>query len=223
MPIAIIGAAAAIGGAAISASATKSAANTAAESNAANQAAIEARYQDTRSLELPTVNAGDAATSQISGLLNLGGDPAASAAAFKDYTGSTGLQFQLDTGVNAITSSRAASGSLDSGGTLKALDQYGQNLGQSYFSNYLTQVGGVADRGTNATNALAGAGQAATSATVASNTAAADTTANAALAGAGQTNGLLTSLAGIYALGKGKSSYNAVTGSGSGNPFATVG
>lgn len=204
---AIIGAASTIGGAAISSHAASSAANTAKDTNAANQAAIDARYQDTRALELPTITTGQTANSQIADLLGIGGDPAKATAAFNTFKDSAGYNFQLNSGVNAITTSKAASGSLDSGGTLKALDAYGQGLGANYFGSYLSSLGSVADRGTTATNGLTGAGTAATNATVASNTAAGNTAANATLAGAGQVNGLLSNLASIYGAYKGQSSY----------------
>lgn len=226
--VAIIGGVAAVAGAASQAHAASSVAKTQQQTAAANNAQIQKNYDDTKALELPAINAGQAATGRISGLLNLGGDSASAAKAFQDYQDSTGYKFQLGSGVNAITSSRAASGSLDSGGTLKALDAYGQNLGASYFSNYLGQVGTVADRGTSATGALAGAGQNATSGIVASNTNAADATSNATLSAANATSSLFSSLTGIYGLAKGKSSYgNAVTGSsgsggggGGGGPWA---
>lgn len=121
--------------------------------------------------------------------------------------GSTGYQFQLQSGDNALFSGRAAAGALDSGGTIKAAEQYGQNLGTNYFASYLGQVGTVADRGTSATNALTGAGTAATNATVANNNTAAAASENASLAQGQSISSLVSGLAGIYGVAKGQSSY----------------
>lgn len=80
--------------------------------------------------------------------------------AFQNYLNSTGYNFQMDQGTRALTGSAAAKGLLDSGATAKAVTGYGQNLGSSYFNNYLTQLGGL----NNQQQATANAGQAAASA-----------------------------------------------------------
>ena len=66
-----------------------------------------------------------------------------------------GYQFQLQQGTNAINENAAANGTLMSGNTGKALQQYGQNLGQSayqqtyqnalnsYMANYQSLMGGT--------------------------------------------------------------------------------
>ncbi len=63
--------------------------------------------------------------------------------AFQGYQNSTGYQFQLGQGLNAINSNAAAKGLMGSGGTAKALEQYGQNLASTTFNNYLTQLSGL--------------------------------------------------------------------------------
>lgn len=85
--------------------------------------------------------------------------------AFNNYLGSTGYQFQLDQGSRAITGSAAAKGMLNSGATAKALTRYGQDLGSSYFNNYLGQLGNLnsqqfntAGQGINATVSTGSAG-----------------------------------------------------------------
>lgn len=70
-------------------------------------------------------------------LLGLGGDQEAAEEGFENYLGSTGFNFALDTGMDAITGSRAARGVLDSGRTGSALMEYGSNLGRRAFDNYL--------------------------------------------------------------------------------------
>ena len=100
------------------------------------------------------INSGTAASTAQAGtrgaeaaLLGVNGtSPEAKAAAqtgFSNYLNSTGSQFQLKSGSDAITGSAAAKGILNSGATGKALTQYGQNLGSSYFNNYLTQLGSL--------------------------------------------------------------------------------
>lgn len=77
---------------------------------------------------------------------------------FDKYLGSTGYNFQLDSGSRAITGNDASKGLLNSGATAKALDTFGQNLGSSYFNNYLTQVGNVSGQGLTASGQIGSAG-----------------------------------------------------------------
>lgn len=63
--------------------------------------------------------------------------------AFDNYLQSTGYNFARKQGQDAITTSNAARGLLNSGGTLKALDEYGQGLAANSFNNYLAQVGNL--------------------------------------------------------------------------------
>lgn len=53
-----------------------------------------------------------------------------------------GFQFRLQQGQNAIETSAAARGGLNSGRTLKALTQYGQNLASDEYSNAYNRVYG---------------------------------------------------------------------------------
>lgn len=91
-------------------------------------------------------------------LLGLGGDEEAASAAFDNYLDSTGFNFALDTGRDAITGSRAARGLLDSGATAEQLTQYGDQLGRQAFNNYLGQLSADAGMGLNATLATGQAG-----------------------------------------------------------------
>lgn len=86
-------------------------------------------------------------------LLGLAPPTAATGNAFKNYLGSTGYNFQLNQGQQAITTSNAAKGLLNSGGTAKALEEYGQGLGANYFNNYLSQVGNAGTQGANESTA----------------------------------------------------------------------
>lgn len=78
--------------------------------------------------------------------------------AFQNYLNSTGYQFQLGQGENAITGNAASKGLLSSGATGKALTQFGQNLASTSFNNYLGQLGGLAGlQGNQAQQGLAAA------------------------------------------------------------------
>lgn len=79
--------------------------------------------------------------------------------AFQNYLNSTGYNFQLQQGTQAVTQGAASKGLLNSGATAKALTQYGQNLASTGFNNYLGQLNNTAsvygntaqNYGTNAT------------------------------------------------------------------------
>ena len=77
---------------------------------------------------------------------------------FNNYLNSTGYNFQLQQGTNALASQGSASGLLQSGGAAKALTQYGQNLASTNFNNYLSQLSGLSGAGQNATGSVVNAG-----------------------------------------------------------------
>lgn len=107
----------------------------------------------------PFQTAGAGANQQILDALSGG---AGAQNAFQQFQGSTGFQSQLAAGSQAITGNQAASGLLQSGSTLKRLNTFGQDLAQTGFSNFLGQLGGVANRGLagaqGAASALTGTG-----------------------------------------------------------------
>lgn len=106
----------------------------------------------------PVVKTGVAANNDISALLTGGPNSAAAQNAFGNYLNSTGYQFQRDQGTQAITGSAATRGLLNSGSTAKALTNYGQGLAGNYFNDYLSQLGGVANRGLTASGQIGQAG-----------------------------------------------------------------
>ena len=100
-------------------------------------------------------NAQQGTQGAIAGLLGQGPNSAANQAAFNNYLGSTGYQFQLGQGTQAINANAATSGLLQSGANAKALAGYGQNLASTTFNNYLGQLGGLnAAQGATATTGL---------------------------------------------------------------------
>jgi hypothetical protein len=72
-----------------------------------------------------------------------------------------GYQYQLEQGIGALDRSAAASGMLDSGNTMKAVQQYGQDLANqsysAYIDNLLGQLGYAQQADTNIANTITGA------------------------------------------------------------------
>lgn len=101
--------------------------------------------------------------------------------AFQNYLNSTGYQFQLGQGQQAINQGYAAKGALQSGAALKALQTYGQNTATGFFNNYLNQLQTQQGVGLSGASAIAGVGQNYANAANANNTAAGNAQANAAL------------------------------------------
>lgn len=100
---------------------------------------------------------GTAAQQAQMNLLGLGTNPNAQQDAFNNFRNSTGYQFRMNEGMNAVTGNQAASGLLNSGATLRALQNRGQNLASEEFGNYFQNLGGMNDRGTNAVNNIGNA------------------------------------------------------------------
>lgn len=132
-----ITAAGAVGSSLIGASAANSAAKK--QSKAAKKAAKiqQDALNQQLALSKPYVNAGTNALAQYQKL-----------APYKDFgmaqfKADPGYQFRLSEGLKAIERSAAAKGLLQSGGTLKGIEQYGQNLAsdeyQNAFGRYLTE------------------------------------------------------------------------------------
>lgn len=140
-------------------SAKKAAKRQAAATDRATEASLKG-FNFLKDSELVTDAQGQGLEAQglVSGLLGLGGDPAAAEEAFRRFQDSTGFQFRLGRGQEAITGSRAARGLLNSGGTLKALNEFGQGIGSQEFNNFLAQVQGVQNTGLNAAFNVASSG-----------------------------------------------------------------
>ena len=220
---AAVGGAAMLGGAAISAGATKTASNAA--TNAANQNnALQKQLYAANTANLnPFLQTGTAANTAQANFLGLNGAQPQSQA-YNNYLNSTGYNFTTSQGINAITSNRAASGLLNSGSTLKALDQFGQANAQTYGNNYLNQLGAVSGQGLTAGAAIAGVGENYGAQVSANNNSAATNVGNAAIAGANSTNNLLGQGVSALLLNKGLSSYGGGSYSGGvGNALAGAG
>lgn len=94
---------------------------------------------------------GDEALGSIGGFLGLGGEQAQTDA-FNRFQDSTGFNYARDEGLNAITGNAAVRGSMNSGSTLRALQDRGTQLANQSYGQYLGLLGDVANRGQQASN-----------------------------------------------------------------------
>src|ERR1700761_7557284 len=117
-------------------------------------------YLSNNPTEQQYISNGGAANSAQAQLLGLAPMTAGTQNGFNNYLNSTGYNFQLQQGQNAISGNAASRGILNSGATAKGLTQFGQNLGSSYFNNYLNQLGGLSSGGQTALGQVGAAGTA---------------------------------------------------------------
>lgn len=102
--------------------------------------------------------------------------------AFKAYQDSSGYQFRMNQGMDALNTGYAGRGLLNSGAARKSALEYGQNLGSAEFGNYLGYLGNQQGVGLSGASALAGVGQNYVNSVSANNNSAGSAAANAALA-----------------------------------------
>jgi hypothetical protein len=74
-----------------------------------------------------------------------------------NFQADPGYQFRLSQGTQALTNRATATGGARSGNTLKALMEYGQNLGSQEYTNQYNRLAGLAGVGQAATNQTGGA------------------------------------------------------------------
>lgn len=206
MPVAIV-AAAALGSAAISSNAAGQASKAATNAANANNALQTQIYNSNKAEIQPSVDRGNAAGDLESNFLGIGGDPAKSKAALDTFLNSTGYQFNLNQGVQAIDQNKATAGLLNSGSTLKALDTFGTNTANAFGQQYVSNLDSISKQGTGAAASLAGTGANFANAVSASNTSAANTSANADLASAGQLSNVISNALSGYGVSRGLSSF----------------
>ncbi len=132
-------------------------ANSTSNSSAYNQA-----YPYLQGALSGTVSNGTGASNQIANMLGLNG-AAGQQQGFDNWRNSTGYQFGLDQGTQAITGNAATQGLLNSGSTLKALNTYGQNYANTQYQNYLNPLQNLMSNGLNAASTIGGAGSVANS------------------------------------------------------------
>lgn len=140
------------------------------------------------------VSGGNAADSALEGLLGVGGNPAASQAAFDNYLGSTNYNFVKNQGEQGIATANAPS--FNSGATAKALATYDTGLAGNALSGYEGQLNNLTSAGNTAANTQANAGANYTSAVTSANNNAAKATESADIGTAGAENSALQGLEG---------------------------
>jgi len=101
----------------------------------------------------PWMSRGNTAGDAYMALLGYG-DPKAAEAGFNRYLDSTGYKFQLGQGVEALNTSAANRKLLNSGANLKAVSNYGQEMGRQYFDSYLGKLAAPQQYGFGAASAL---------------------------------------------------------------------
>lgn len=163
-----IGAAGAVGGGLIASSAAKKAANT--QAQAARDAAAVQRemFEKQTALQEPFRQAGLTAQQQIMQLLGIGGDQAAPgygslAKSFgaQQFQQDPGYAFRQSEGMKALERSAAARGGLLSGGTLKGIQRFGQDLASQEYQNAFNRYQVERAARLNPLQSLMGSGQSA--------------------------------------------------------------
>ena len=96
--------------------------------------------------------------SMMGNLLGVGGGPAQTSA-LENFANSGGMNFLMQQGQKAITSSKAASGLLNSGSYGTALAKYGQGLASTYLNQYMQNLLDYSKLGLGAGGVLADAGK----------------------------------------------------------------
>lgn len=207
---AVVGAGSSLIGGSKSSKATRQAAASEAAAQEQNRAlARETRTKNEQVLK-PWIGIGQQVNPLIAGLLGYG-NPAEGQTGLAAFRGATGYQDQLREGLSAVNNNAATSGLLNSGATLKALQERGNNLASGSFNNYLNFLIGQQGVGANAASALTGVNNNYSGQVTSANNAQGTTAANAALANAGIQNQMW----GNIASGLGGALQGAFGGSGS--------
>lgn len=169
-------AAAVIGGAVVGGIATTAAGNKAAkaQTNAAqlaNDTQLQ-MYDQSRADLAPYREAGYKALGDLSAGTAPGGDFNRDFT-LADFQADPGYQFRMDQGQKALEGSAAARGGLLNGGTLKAIQRYGQDFASNEYSNAYSRFNNDRTTRFNRLSSIAGTGQTATNtgATLGANTA----------------------------------------------------
>ena len=192
----------AIGSAAISSGASGRASRAATQ--AADQSAAVQReiFGQNKQMLSPFVQTGNRAMGSVNALLGLGGNTAQQRKAFDTYRNSTGYQFRLGEGMNALNSGYAGAGTIQSGAAMRDAVEYGQNFASNEFGNYMGALGNQQGVGLQAGGAAAGVGVNTANSLGQIYQNRADTIGNAALANASNINSLIgTGMAGILKYG----------------------
>lgn len=127
--------------------------------------------------------------------------------AFDVFRNSTGYQFRVGEGMEALNSGYAGSGMMQSGAALKALDDYRQQAASAEFGNYLSYLGNQQGVGIAGASALAGVGQGYANNITALNNQNSNAIANAAVAKANNSNAMWGGIGGAVSGALGQYAY----------------
>ena len=116
--------------------------------------------------------------------------------AFDIFRNSTGYQFRLGEGMDAVNSNWFGSGLGQSGAALRALTEYGQNFASNEFGNYMGYLSQQQGTGLQAAGAQAGVGVNYANSAANINQANANALANSAVASANNNNALIGGITG---------------------------
>lgn len=129
--------------------------------------------------------------------------------AFDQFRNSTGYQFRLGEGLDAVNSAYAGIGGLQSGAAMRGIAEYGQNFASNEFGNYAGLLSGQQGAGLQAAGAQAGVGvnYANAASNINQNNAAA--LSNAAVARANNSNAMFGGIANSFGNAFGNLAYQA--------------
>jgi len=215
VPVAAIGAAASLGSAALQSGAAGNAAKAQGNASNATLAANNALLGTIGNDVNPIIGAGNESAGALSGLLGIGGNPAASDAAFKNYLNSTNYQFQLGQGEQGIEYANAPS--FNSSATAKALNNYAQGQAGSALQGYEGLLQNQEGQGLQGSNIYASAGTNLAAQNANARNLAAGATGTAGLIGANAFGSALTGVGNLAGSSYGQIS-SALGGSSSFNP-----
>lgn len=153
-----IGAAGQVAGGIAGGKGARRAARIAAQTADKNRAAGQAFLNDTRDLYAPDLSTGNNAMAARNALLGLGGDAQAQEQAFARFQNASGFRNQLNEGLQAVNTNAYARGLGDSGATLRALQERGNNLAQQSFGQYFGMLGDQQNVGVGAKAQVTNAG-----------------------------------------------------------------
>lgn len=153
----VIGAGASLASSSSASSAASKAAKTQAAS--ADRAADlqHAQYLQTREDYAPWRTAGSAAVTRQADIMGLNGQPAMDNA-FTAFRSDPGYGFTRDEAIKGVDRSAAARGLLNSGRTIKAIQERAASLADQSFGNWFNRYGAIAGNGQTATGGTAQAG-----------------------------------------------------------------
>jgi len=166
---AVIGGVATLGGGLIAAGGAKKAANVQAEAAREAQAANERALERQIGLQEPFRQAGLTAQDEIMKLLGIGGDASvegygslAKPFGQADFEQDPGYAFRQSEGMRALERSASARGNLLSGGTLRGIQRFGQDLASQEYGNAFNRYQIERSARLNPLQSLMGSGQSAT-------------------------------------------------------------